>query len=82
MKSLEEFEAAARSMRTLADTLDQHPEMLIYGKKGPRRRRDEKVPVPVRIGMGGSVGDGRVRKLACHEILCAQLTAGYQRIGG
>ena len=36
MKSLEEFEAAARSMRTLADTLDQHPEMLIYGKKGTK----------------------------------------------
>ena len=33
MKALEEFEAAARSVKTLADTLDQNPEMLIYGKK-------------------------------------------------
>ncbi len=33
IKALEEFEAAARSVRSLADSLDQHPEMLIYGKK-------------------------------------------------
>ena len=33
MKALEEFEAAARSVRALADTLDQHPEVLLYGKK-------------------------------------------------
>ena len=33
MKALDEFEAAARSVRALADTLDQHPEVLLYGKK-------------------------------------------------
>ena len=33
MKALEEFEGAARSVRALADSLDQHPEMLLYGKK-------------------------------------------------
>lgn len=33
MKALEEFEGAARSVRALADTLDQHPEVLLYGKK-------------------------------------------------
>ena len=33
MKALEEFEGAARSVRALADTLEQHPEMLLYGKK-------------------------------------------------
>ena len=33
MKALEEIEGAARSVRALADALDQHPEMLLYGKK-------------------------------------------------
>jgi paraquat-inducible protein B len=34
MKALEQFEEAAKSVRGLADMLEQHPEALIYGKKG------------------------------------------------
>ena len=34
IKALEQFEEAAKSVRGLADMLEQHPETLIYGKKG------------------------------------------------
>jgi paraquat-inducible protein B len=36
--SLEELSAAARSMRLLADYLERHPEALVHGKAGPRRK--------------------------------------------
>jgi len=39
MKALDEFEAAARSVRALADTLDQHPEVLLYGKKNKEAQK-------------------------------------------
>ena len=39
MKVLEEFEGAARSIRALADMLDQHPEVLLYGKKSNKEAK-------------------------------------------
>jgi len=33
MQTLKELSAAARSLRTLADYLERHPEALIRGKK-------------------------------------------------
>ncbi|QQS53687.1 MAG: MCE family protein [Candidatus Competibacteraceae bacterium] len=36
---LEELAAAARSIRTLSDHLDRHPESLLYGKGGPGAKK-------------------------------------------
>ena len=37
-QTLEQLAAAARAIRSLADYLDRHPEALLRGKGGPRRR--------------------------------------------
>lgn len=38
-KALEELELAARSLRTLSDTMEQNPQMLLFGKQNLERKR-------------------------------------------
>ena len=51
--ALQEFTAAARAFRALADTLDRHPESLLQGKKA--------VPLPASEGHPGKNGGKQTR---------------------
>ena len=53
-KTLEELGAAARSMRLLADTLQQQPESVIFGKKkmGGSEMKNSLFSATVKTGLG------------------------------